>query len=210
MTESGFPEGRPVEADEGKVYLDRDVFQDPFYEFLKSLGIESYGGARWDANAFPTADDPTVTVRTDVFCVRPYSDADEALDEDLPNFEHFPTGLKVWWYKYALRSGQANRTLDLAELTAIFEACRASLGDGFDGGAPKPDRIGTIRDVRIKGLVRFLDLADDTGAVETFYVAGRARMSELLQKGRKVGLVTAPGSPCTMVVELLAVPDNLS
>jgi hypothetical protein len=208
MIESGFPEGRAIEPDDGLVYLDRDLFEEPFYEFLAGLGITGYGHPRWSADAFPTENDPKVTVRNAVFCVRPYSDTDEALEENLPNFEHFASGLKVWWYKYVLRSGQANRAITLADLMTIFEACRDSLSAGFDGGRPTPDRVGTITTVRLTATARFLDLRGDDGAVETFFVTGIARMSALLKEGARVGVMIADGRPHPKVVGILDVPTE--
>lgn len=46
-----------------------------------------------------------------------------------PNFEHKPTGFKLWWYKYAFRSTTMNGEVTKEELLEIFQDCINSLKD---------------------------------------------------------------------------------
>ncbi len=61
----------------------------------------------------------------DTFIVRPYYWGDEEDDDyeeraGLPNFEHKPSGFKMWWYKYALRGSFANMPVDYKFLSNIL------------------------------------------------------------------------------------------
>jgi hypothetical protein len=49
----------------------------------------------------------------------------------LPNFWHKPTGLKIKWYKYALRDSYSNQSVDMNLLKKVFKSCKASLGKQF-------------------------------------------------------------------------------
>lgn len=46
-----------------------------------------------------------------------------------PNLEHPKSGLKLTWYKYPLRSAQANKRLTLQEWREIIQDCLASLAN---------------------------------------------------------------------------------
>lgn len=67
-------------------------FQDRFCRMLRKMGYD-YDGTPYKENPMQC------------FTVRPYwwgnEDAEEA---ELPNFEAPQIGLKLWWYKYPLRS----------------------------------------------------------------------------------------------------------
>ena len=45
-----------------------------------------------------------------------------------PNFEHKPSGFKLWWYKYAFRGADMNYDLNAEELTRLFRLCASHLG----------------------------------------------------------------------------------
>jgi hypothetical protein len=45
----------------------------------------------------------------------------------LPNFHYLPTDYRLTWYKYPLRSAEANQDLTIQEFEAMMDACRASL-----------------------------------------------------------------------------------
>ena len=45
----------------------------------------------------------------------------------LPNFWHKPTGLKISWYKYALRDSYSNQEVDQNLLKKVFASCKASI-----------------------------------------------------------------------------------
>lgn len=47
--------------------------------------------------------------------------------EIVPNFWHFKSGLKIWWYKTIGRSMEANRSFTEEEWSAIFQKCKESL-----------------------------------------------------------------------------------
>lgn len=185
------------------VFLDRDLMQEPFYEFLTSIALDGYGLPRWPESGHDGQGDPAATMKNAVFCVRPYYWGEDDVISDLPNFEHYPSGLKVTWYKYVLRSGQANREIALPELLAIFQECRDSLGADFRTGEPAPDLVGTVEAVRVTPRARFLDLRDVTGQRHSLFLAGSARTSPLLKVGTRVGVVVRAGTPSPMAVTIL-------
>ena len=47
--------------------------------------------------------------------------------ELMPNFWHFKSGLRIWWYKTIGRSMEANRSCTEGEWSAIFQKCKESL-----------------------------------------------------------------------------------
>lgn len=49
---------------------------------------------------------------------------------DEPNFHHYRTGLKVWWYKHIGRSEEANQEMSFMEWAHIVEECVGSLEKG--------------------------------------------------------------------------------
>lgn len=60
----------------------------------------------------------------DTFELRHYDwDADDWPNEK-PNFYHKPSGYKLWWYKYPLRSAEANMKISIKQFTDILYDCR--------------------------------------------------------------------------------------
>lgn len=69
-----------------------------------------------------------VPFENDTFLLRPYSWEDE--DEKGKNeyhFHHKPSGLRVYWYKYPLRSPQANMDVTPYDFETVLDDCRNSL-----------------------------------------------------------------------------------
>lgn len=60
----------------------------------------------------------------DCFVIRPY-DWNEP-EEPLPNFEHKPSGFKLWWYKYPMRSAECNMEITHEQFFDILVDCRNS------------------------------------------------------------------------------------
>lgn len=51
-----------------------------------------------------------------------------------PNFHHYKSGLKVWWYKYMGRSEESNMELGFREWSTIVLECLDSIkGEGDNG-----------------------------------------------------------------------------
>ena len=50
-----------------------------------------------------------------------------------PNFEHFPSGLRVSWYKYSGRETSTNLELADREFRAIIDECISRVSEGRDG-----------------------------------------------------------------------------
>lgn len=61
-------------------------------------------------------------IKNDTFCIRPYSEK----MADVPNFEYFPSGLKIWWYKHPLREAESNQELTTDKFLEILDKCRQS------------------------------------------------------------------------------------
>lgn len=59
----------------------------------------------------------------DTFILRMY-DWDE---NKKPNFEHKPSGFKMYWYKYPLRSPEVNMNITHEQFSCILYDCRNSL-----------------------------------------------------------------------------------
>ncbi len=137
------------------------------------------------ADAYPTAGDDTASVRNAVFCVRPFHWGEDERIEGLANFEHYPTGLKITWYKYALRSGRANQEITLDGLETIFESCRASLGAGFDGGRPAADLVGTVTDMRVRPGGTVIRVRRDDGPIERVYLPAMTAYHPNLRHGER-------------------------
>ncbi len=110
------------------ICLDRGLFEEPLCRFLEEIGLSDYGYPISSTTVHPTNGDPTATVRNATFCVRPENRDGENLDTSA-NFEHYPSGLKITWYKSALRSGKANRALTLTEFEAILAECRHAMAN---------------------------------------------------------------------------------
>lgn len=63
----------------------------------------------------------------DVFAIKPYSWDDEHPKENEWHFWHKPSGLKLSWYKYPLRSACCNMNVSSRDLLAVFRDCCNSL-----------------------------------------------------------------------------------
>ena len=92
--------------------IDRS-WQDVFCNTLNILGFT--------INANPE-DDSDLVFNEEVnghvcgdYVIRPESEND-----DLPNFEHIPSGFKMSWYKYPLRSAMANQNLSFVEFMRML------------------------------------------------------------------------------------------
>jgi hypothetical protein len=195
------------DPEENMISLDRSDFQDPFCEFLESIGLSGYGQPRWSAEAYPCDPDPSASVRNAVFCVRPFHWGENPDIEKLANFEHYPSGLQIRWYKYALRSGKANRDITLFELQAIFDECRASLGEGFDGGRPKPDVVGQMTRVKKTPKGTFVTVCHNQGTM-TLYVDTRSSLDKRLVEGHRLAFVTTEGKPNRRVQHIFDAPPS--
>ena len=67
----------------------------------------------------------------DTFQISPYDwnyDGDDS--ERAPNFWHKPSGFKLWWYKYPLRSAEANMEISSEQFWHILHDCMNSLHNG--------------------------------------------------------------------------------
>ena len=51
-----------------------------------------------------------------------------------PNFHHYRSGLKVWWYKYMGRSEESNMELGFREWATIVFECLDSIKEEGDNG----------------------------------------------------------------------------
>ena len=60
----------------------------------------------------------------DTFIIRHY---DWDGDDGRPNFEHKPSGFKLWWYKYPLRSPEVNINISHEQFSCILYDCINSL-----------------------------------------------------------------------------------
>jgi hypothetical protein len=128
--------------------------------FLEALfdhiGIDYRGNPQHaGVNAFPIAGDLTATYRNDVFVIRPYIDdlscwADDnppATDAppELPHFEHFATGLKVYMDESITRSTRSNIAITSSvRFLKMVHECIDSVPQDHDRGAPRPDIVGRI------------------------------------------------------------------
>lgn len=123
---------------------------DLLYDLFCKVGVLSSGGEEHFHADFPTDGDETATYRNAVFCIRRFdwSDRDDGFDpvRDV-NFEHFPSGLKLCFYKHVGRSTYANRQLADGEMRHIVDECAASLGEGHKKGLPRPAVVGVVQDV---------------------------------------------------------------
>jgi len=66
------------------------------------------------------------TFENDVFSYRPYYWGDDEEKMDLPNFEHKPSGFKLWWYKYPLRGNYCNMKITTEQFASILYDCLES------------------------------------------------------------------------------------
>lgn len=120
---------------------------DALYELFCKVGVLSSGGEEFLLSDFPNCGDETATYRNATFCIRRFAwdDRDDDFDpvRDV-NFEHFPSGLKLTFYKHVGRSTYANRKLRGGEMAAIAEECARSLGETHKKGLPRPHLVGTV------------------------------------------------------------------
>jgi hypothetical protein len=95
-----------------KYIVDRS-FQDIFCNTLTVLGFTIYASPD-DGNSIVINKKVNGYICGD-YIIRPYSDY-----SDLPNFEHVPSGFKMSWYKYPLRSAEANQDLSFVEFMRVL------------------------------------------------------------------------------------------
>lgn len=62
----------------------------------------------------------------ETFAIRPY-DWSDCEEDPRPNFEHKPSGFKLWWYKYAFRGVEMNQPLSVEGICTLFEDARQSI-----------------------------------------------------------------------------------
>ena len=92
------------------VYLDRSFVQPVFQEFLDKTGLNDTLNWSWSDYS------------CEKFDIAPYLEyGDERMLQ--PNFHYKPTGFKLQWYKYPLRSPQANMEISNDEFKAMIEDC---------------------------------------------------------------------------------------
>lgn len=89
-----------------KVDFERQVNEDLYYYILEK-GFEEV-----------TSD---LEFENDTFKITPY-DWNEPKNPE-PNFIHKPTGFKLWWYKYPLRSPEVNFNITHEEFSCILYDC---------------------------------------------------------------------------------------
>lgn len=111
----------------GEFEIDRDVYQDLFAEFFRSIGIDSYGTVTSKlAKVYPEYI-KGCTFENDTFIVRPYYWGDDEEIASMPNFEYKPDELKICWYKYMMRDAYSNKELTVDYIKEVFENIRKSL-----------------------------------------------------------------------------------
>ena len=97
-------------------------YEEELERLFDALGCDIYG----------------VNFENDVFAMHPYywgyCECEDEHDEDCPviqpNFYHKSSGLKIWWYKYALRDSYSNQKL--ANFAEIIDECIESLKEADD------------------------------------------------------------------------------
>jgi hypothetical protein len=92
--------------------IDRS-WQDVFCNTLNLLGFTSYATPEDDSDL--VFDKEVNGYICGDYIVRPDDNYN-----DLPNFEHIPSGLKMSWYKYPLRSAMANQNLSFVEFMRML------------------------------------------------------------------------------------------
>lgn len=103
--------------------LNRTLLQDIFCEGLEQSGFDIYGYPQTFEPPHPQ-DYPTNTSMVGDFIIMPYlwdipDDATWLRYE--PNFFDKKTNTKIWWYKYALRSPEANKQLNVPQIIEMLE-----------------------------------------------------------------------------------------
>ncbi|MBY0364054.1 MAG: hypothetical protein K2X45_19265 [Phreatobacter sp.] len=116
------------------------------------VGLNYLGSPEHAGVEFPKDGDETATYRNKVFVVRhsyegdydPY-DSTAEIPEEIPAFEHFATGLKLYMSEGIGRRIYSNMPVEnpLAFMTMINE-CVSSVPKDHDRGRPAPDIVGTI------------------------------------------------------------------
>lgn len=118
----------------GEFPIDREKFQPLFEEFFEKAGIDNYGhGYEKDGcpSEYIVEDDPTnISVKTDVFLIRPYYWGDDESIANLPNFKY--GDIEICWYKYALRDAYSNKELTVDEVKEMLNKCLVSIGKSGD------------------------------------------------------------------------------
>ena len=94
-----------------KFDFERQVNQDLFYHiFNKKRYIDDIGYSDFE---------------NETFVIRPYDWINP--NNPKPNFEHKPSGFKLWWYKYPLRSPEVNFNITHYQFSCILYDCINSL-----------------------------------------------------------------------------------
>ena len=110
----------------GNFSIDRDVFQEPFWQWLEKNRFDSYGyserGDMIDENG-------DYRFENDTFVIRPYYWGDNDDIAEKPNFVFKPEDIQISWYKYPLRDAYCNVNLDIKDFERILECCENSLDD---------------------------------------------------------------------------------
>lgn len=92
-----------------KYAFERQVNQDLFYHILSDV-IDDLHDASFE---------------NETFIIRAYNwDTEEDV---APNFEHKPSGFKMWWYKYPLRSPEVNINISHEQFSCILYDCKNSI-----------------------------------------------------------------------------------
>lgn len=116
-----------------KYHLDRAALQNVFCEGLERAGYDIYGYAQTFDAPVPEGF-PTSASKVDGFCVLPYVwdiPKNQEWLRNAPNFIDTATNTRIWWYKYALRDGEATRPLtvqDVEDMMARLCAATRKLG----------------------------------------------------------------------------------
>ena len=105
--------------------LDREKFQDVFYNFLEKGNFDCYGIHNGQEDDLPSGG---FGFENNTFIIRPYYWGDDDDIAELPNFVYKPLNLEIKWYKYALRSAFCNQDITPYELANILDDCLRSLG----------------------------------------------------------------------------------
>lgn len=131
-------EQRYFQDEGGYPFPNRELVNGISWEFLCRLaGVnQGYGHSERETDR----DEPSHGgFENEIFAIRPYDWSEP--DVLLPNFEHKPSGFKLWWYKYAFRSSTMNYNLSAEELNRLFNLCSLYLGDQI----PSPRQPITVQ-----------------------------------------------------------------
>jgi len=103
----------------------RGKWQNLFAEFLDKHGFDWYG-YYCQSNTF------TEYFSNDTFEIIPFQWEETELAEKEYNFLYKPTGLKIQWYKYPLRSAFANQNISYNNWEEIIKDCAKSMENKND------------------------------------------------------------------------------